>query len=162
MRGHRCAFLFAEQFFSLLKLNGCQNLRINTLLTKKCIGAGMCDQLIADIVAFQPLEWCIIEPFPINKTDLFDELTVGKKEFEAFFDKCTLLMQNSSIRVICRKNADYGSYWALFPDGYLYYSHDNCTYDTRILLDKRNIPQICELVKENRQNYINVMEERKC
>lgn len=162
LRGNSCAYSCVERFFSSLKLNGCLNLRINTLLTKKCVGAGICDQLSVDILSFQPIEWCVIEPFPINKTELFDELTVGKEEYEAFFDRCTLLMRNSPIRVICRKNEDYGSYWVLFPDGYLYYSHDNCTYDTRILLDEHNIPRICELVKENKQNYINITEERKC
>lgn len=158
LRGSDSAFAGAKKLLLLLRSKGCENLRINTLLTRKNIGIGSCDNLREIVSIIQPLEWCIIEPFPINKTESYDTLNIQRKEFEAFFDRSIFLMENSNTKVIRRVNEDYGAYWALYPDGYLYHSHDNQTYDTRILLSEENHCRICDLVKENKQPYIKIAE----
>lgn len=153
LRRSSIAYSSFEEFCSLLNTEGCKNLRINTVVTKS-ICAGECGELCEVISSIHPLEWCIVEPFPINKTEYFDDLTIGRETFRMFFAKSAFLMQKSGVRLIRRVNEEYGSYWALYPDGYLYYSHDNHTYDTKILLCEENYTRICRLVRENKQLYI--------
>ena len=161
LRRSNCAYAGAQNLFRLMNLKGCENLRINTVLTKKIISTSVCDNLNKIITAIKPLEWCIIEPFPINKTEFYDALMIQREEYEAFYKRSVFLMEKRDIKVIRRANDDYGAYWALYPDGFLYYSHNNRTYDTKILLNGENYFRICELVTENKQHYIKIMEAEK-
>lgn len=161
LRRSNCAYKGARNLLRLLHSFECNNLRINTVLTKKNISTSVCDNLNEIITAIQPLEWCIIEPFPINKTEFYDALAIQRKEYEVFFKRSVFRMEKQNIKVIRRVNDDYGAYWTLYPDGFLYYSHDNQTYDTKILLNEKNYCRICELVKENKQHYIKITEAEK-
>lgn len=159
LRGSNRAYEGFEQFCSLLHQHKAPNVRINTVLTKESADERICDELCEVIGSIHPLEWCLIEPFPINKTVMFDSLTVSREEYEQSYKKCVSLMRESGIQIIRRVNNDYGSYWALYPDGYLYYSHNNDTYDTKILLREDQLPAISSAVKATRQTYIEIIKE---
>lgn len=159
LRGSDHAYWGVDRFCSLLHRYKAPNVRINTVLTKECIALTVCDELCKLICTICPREWCLIEPFPINKTDAFASLTVEKSEYEEFYARSILLIKESKIQIIRRVNVDYGSYWALYPDGYLYYSHDNNNYDTKILLSEDYFHEITNSVKKTRQTYIKIVKE---
>ena len=154
LRRNNCAYAGFERICSLLNSQGCRNLRINTVVTKS-ICTEACDDLCDIISGVHPLEWCIIEPFPINKTEFFDSLSVDRNTFEIIFAHIIEQLRDSDIKLIRRTNEDYGSYWSLYPDGFLYLSHDNDTYDTKIRLSPENYTTLLDSIKANKQIYIN-------
>lgn len=159
LRGRDYAYSAFEQFSLQLKENGCQNLRINTVLTNECTFGDACEELCMSVIKISPLEWCLIEPFPINKTEFYSSLAPKREEYELFYAECVQHLAGSDIRIIRRTNEDYSSYWSLFPDGYLYYSHDNNTYDTKILFDVTHYCDICSAVAKTNQTYIKIEKE---
>ena len=68
-----CSGVFGQtiSFCKKLKKNGCNNLRINTVVNKCILDTQSQQQLMGLINEIAPLEWCLIEPHPANKLPTF-------------------------------------------------------------------------------------------
>lgn len=154
LRGSTNAFSSLRTFQKLLTKEKCENVRINTIVNKLILHKHEMESICNLVLELNPLEWCLIEPYPINHTEEFDKYTVSKEEFSNFIQNCKETVASSEIKIIQRTNADYAAYWSLFHDGYLYYTNDCKTYDIKMELTATNIKKIKEEILQHAQTYI--------
>ena len=159
LRGSQSAYMGAYTFYKRLEAAKCENLRINTVVTRP-----LCDpqeqKILCDFIAeLSVKEWCLIQPYPINKTECFDCLAPDMAAFSLFVSRCRSHKALSHLCITQRTNTDYNAYWALYPDGYLYYSNNRTEYDVKIELTRHLLREIKGNVMQHPQIYISA--ERK-
>lgn len=156
LRGSTKAF---DAFLRLYKgleqrKNSC--IRINTVVTQALLKKNERALLVNCVGELKPFEWCLVQPYPINKTDQFDAMKVSDEVFWGFVNACKAEPTLSNLHIECRSNADYGAYWSIFCDGFLYYSSDQENYDIKIKFTQENIEKIKDYVLHHPQTYISL------
>lgn len=151
LRGSESAFTYFYDFYIKLKETGCNIIRINTVVNSLLINEKTIEQFSQQIKDYSPQEWCLIEPYPLNKCKDFDRYTISHQQFIDFVAMC---MKQNKIHIINRMNIDYAAYWSLYCDGYLYYSHNKEFFDCKVKLDKSNLEELRMNIKNNTQTYI--------
>lgn len=154
LRGSEKAFEAFWTFQQQLKKAGCNNMRINTIVSKPLLEVKERESICELVADSEVLEWCLIEPYPINKTEKFDRLTVENRDFCDFVAQCKATPLLSNVNIVQRTNSDYEAYWSLFCDGYLYYSNNREYYDVQIKLTATNLEEIIREVMKHPQKYI--------
>lgn len=109
---------FSHAVDTCLQLNkhGCDRLRINTVVNQCILEDQGRKDLLSLVSTLSPKEWCIIEPHPSNKTDVFDQYAVTEKEYESFWDYILSKFESEQTKILQRRKKMYGTYWALYPD----------------------------------------------
>lgn len=152
LRGSNKAFDKFLEFYHLLTAVNCDRIRINTVVSKPVLSNA--EELCKLINSLSPIEWCCIQPHPVNKNNDFDSLSVTKEEFESFIKQCQLALNNSKISMLSRNNVDYSSYWVLYPNQQLRHLSANDEYDEDFIFSSENIKMIKDAVKKHPQLYV--------
>ena len=144
------------KLYKKLSESKCTIIRINTVVTQNLLLDSELKNMCEAIRHLAPKEWCLIEPYPINHTDQFQALSVTDEEYFSVVSKCRDLLALTNISVEQRTNEDFSAYWALFCDGFLYYSENKNTYDVKIKFDFDNLVNIQDFVSKNSKRHIHV------
>ena len=73
--------------------------------------------MIQKIKELLPLEWCIIQPHPLNKKREYDLYSADNSEYQHFLSMAYQDFEGtSSTKVLGRNNDTYSTYWELLPD----------------------------------------------
>jgi len=97
--------------------NGCNNIRINTVVNKQICDRHAASAMIQKIKELLPLEWCIIQPHPLNKKREYDLYSADNSEYQHFLSMAYQDFEGtSSTKVLGRNNDTYSTYWELLPD----------------------------------------------
>ena len=154
LRGSEKAFSTCIGVIEKLKKNNCKTIRINTVVTVPLLDELERNALCNCIKRISPREWCLIQPYSINKTNKCDSLAIPDAVFESFVNKCDADFLQSNIVIEKRANSDYKSYWAIYCDGFLYYSENRSNYNIKIKLTYENVNKIKRCVFRHPQTYI--------
>lgn len=113
-----CSGVFGQtiSFCKELKKNGCNNLRINTVVNKCILDTQSQQQLMGLINEIAPLEWCLIEPHPANKLPTFDYYAVSSDEYEGYIESIVQESGKMATTLLFRRNSMYATYWTLYSD----------------------------------------------
>lgn len=144
IRGKKGVFESVKQLITDLKSKKCDNIRINTVITKQFIDTILCEKLVNTVSDLKPLEWCLIQPHPANKKEKFKEYEITNKEFQKIIKEIKKIIKegNINIKVNIRHNDNYCGYWVLYPSGYLK-KHTNTSNDvSEIELSKNKVSDI--------------------
>jgi MoaA/NifB/PqqE/SkfB family radical SAM enzyme len=123
LRQSRSAYKNAITLCRLLKSVGCNCLRINTVVTNQIIETTYAQRLCNEIINLHPIEWCLIQPFTLNKKATFEDVNISSREYEMFCAQCKKLLGNSDLQLLFRPNEIYSTYWTLTSDGKLVYGN---------------------------------------
>lgn len=154
LRGNNRAFDSFMDLYRRLSEKKCDRIRINTVVSKPILSCPI--DLCEIILRLAPVEWCCIQPHPINKGEEFDIISPTKLEFEDFVEKCRIFLKNNDVKLLTRNNADYSSYWVLYPNQHLCHLTNDNKYDEDFVLLHNNIHIIKESVHKHPQLYVNV------
>ena len=157
LRNSKISYSKFETFHNALKDAGCDRIRINTVVTKKLFNQeNESFELCNHIKKLSPNEWCLIQPYPLNKADDFIFNSLSDIEFADFVNKKRQFFLNNCLIVDYRTNRDFASYWALFGNDLLCHSSSMINYDTKFLLNNENLETIRQHVQKNNQTYIKI------
>ena len=156
LRGSTKAFDAFLRIYRDLERRQASCIRINTVVTQALLQKSERTSLANLIGELKPLEWCLVQPYPINKTDQFDAMKVSDEDFRTFVNACKAEPLLSDLHIECRSNADYGAYWSIFCDGFLYYSSNQESYDIKIEFTQKNLEKIKNYVMRHPQTYISL------
>lgn len=97
---------------------GYNNLRVNTVVTKKLLLEDNIEKMAALVNELGCKEWCLIEPHPANKKEKFDEICVTVEDFTKVIER----VRNENIFrgiLLYRYAENYRDYWVLYPNNKL-------------------------------------------
>lgn len=114
--GYQGTFSRAVDTCLRLKKQGCDRLRINTVVNQNILSIPARTEMLHLVSALEPKEWCIIEPHPANKTSMFDQYVVTCEEYCTFWEYVVSAFKGKQTVVLQRRKTMYGTYWALYPD----------------------------------------------
>ena len=137
LRGSHFAYQNFIALYQVLKDNGCDIIRVNTVVSKQLLKSK--DLLFGLLLDLEPKEWCCIEPHPANKVDTFDEVAVSTSDFHEFITASTDRIRKSPIKFLMRTKKDYSSYWTLYPNQLLCHLSELDTSDFSIDFSEKNI-----------------------
>lgn len=150
--GYNGAFEKFKLFLEKLKINLCNNIRINTVVNRMLLQDDCLAKLCDLIKKISPLEWCIIQPHPLNKSDSYDEYAVSEKEYNLFINKIkSNLIEQKNIDILFRPNSIYSTYWCLYPDNSIARLSSDFDYSFLCKLNSKNMTRIKEVIKSDIQ-----------
>lgn len=152
LRGSDKAFDKLTEFYRRLSEKHCDRIRINTVVSRPVLS--YTNELSKIINQLSPVEWCCIQPHPINKADNFSIFSPTKKEFEDFVEQSQIALKSSAISILTRNNTDYSSYWILYPNQHICHLTTDNKFDEDFVLLSDNIPSIEEAVRKHPQLYV--------
>ncbi len=154
LRGSEKAFDGFKRFYQRMSEKKCDRLRINTVVSKTVLSYAF--EMSEIIKRLSPVEWCCIQPHPINKGEDFDGVSLSEQEFEGFLEQCRMALEGSKISLLARNNGDYSSYWVLYPNQHICHLTNSNEYDEEFDFLHDSITEIKEAVSQHPQSYINL------
>lgn len=149
LRQNSLAFANAINLCKSLKSSGCNCLRINTVVTNKIIDTAYCQKFCNEILQILPIEWCLIQPFALNKKATFEDINISSLEYEMFCARCKKELGDSKLGLLFRPNEIYSTYWTLTSDGQLVYGAG----DSRVSLIENDIDSIKNAIGSKNQIF---------
>jgi len=146
LRGNTAAFEAFSNAYSNLSSQGCNILRINSVVTSYLLSEPQRELLIGHIINLNPLEWCIIQPHPLNKKSNYNSVDITASQFEEFRDQCTFALRKTNIKLIYRDNNHYSTYWVLDARGNLKKVSNNKDYSSKVNLFTMDIESIKKII----------------
>lgn len=146
--GKKGAFSSFLSFYKRLKVSGCKNIRINTVITNIYLDNENIISLVETIKDLAPDEWCLIEPHPDNKLPTFDNYTITTKQFLEIVQSIEEKLDKTKTSIITRTISNYSGYWILNPDGKLMLHSDGCRKPICIPFSAENIVEILATANE--------------
>ena len=152
LRGNCQAYEKFLEFYERMSRKKCDRIRINTVVSRPVLSC--VKDLCLMINEMAPVEWCCIQPHPINTVDGFDIYSTTQTEFDDFVAECQSNIKSSSISLLTRNNVDYSSYWVLYPNQHICHLTVGNQFDEEYILTPDNIFSIKEAVKKHPQLYV--------
>lgn len=144
------AYKKLESLLSNLSMQTCNNIRINTVVNKDIIDDVNIKKMCSLIGKLSPLEWCIIQPHPLNKREQYDEYAVTENEYLHFIDRVNLFFENNvGPKILVRPNYIYSTYWCLYSDNTIARLSNDNYYSFSCELTSENINKIIQTIKES-------------
>lgn len=120
LSGGTDAFKKTVRFIGELKEKQFEKIRINTVVTQYLLDEEILRMMEKLIAEMRCLEWCLIEPHPANKKDTFEQVRVGKEDFEKIVSRVKKdFSKETACKVLVRYAENYAGYWVLYPEGIL-------------------------------------------
>ncbi|WP_070120935.1 radical SAM protein [Bacillus marinisedimentorum] len=151
LRGKVGTFSSLSKLIRELKNKGYNNIRINTLITKKFLMSNIAEQFVELINEVKPLEWCLIQPHPANKKENYHLYATSESEFDKIvFNIKNLIKEKYTgfANITLRYNSNYSKYWILYPDGKLKQHTEGSEDAFCFNFNKESVSEIEKFVKE--------------
>ena len=130
--------------------------RVNTLISKSFVKDSVIVAMCKLIKTLNPLEWCIIQPHPVNKKVTYDKYDITSNCYAQVFRGIKEYMGDSTINIISRDNTNYSTYWALQSNFELCRLSEKEEYSVLFDFSEDNLPEVICAINSSRMWVPNV------
>lgn len=148
LRSNSSAFKNFQSLYLRLFEKKCDIIRINSVITNLITSETKSELLIKCIKELNPLEWCIIQPHPLNKKAEYDSLNIDDITFKKFIMRSDKALSFTNIKTIFRNNNHYSTYWILYSTGILKRASHSEKHTSEIELLTLDFETIKEIINQ--------------